>query len=478
MVTVLLLPTAHAVWPPATVPTGGTTGVADRAVRGDGPSHEVWLLPESSATAVPWLAGAIAAIAAWRVWRLGRAMTALRQLRARCVPCPDDLERRLPLWLHARRVGRSARLEVSPDLDGPALLGGASPVIALPRWMTESLHTGILDAGALDLAVLHEHAHLVRRDDRDLLVQASIEAVFAWHPAVWLIARRLDVERERACDDQVVRRTGRPAQYARCLLDLAAQASRGRQRAALPVAGIGRPGRALTARIERLAAGASSVHAAFRAGVVLGAAVALAACVIVSATLGLRVSIGFAAPLDPGTASPAAATPRASNEAPLDRVVPAPAVDRPAIGVARPKPAAGPAPRTAARTAPPGQPARASDIVSASDATAPGDVALDTRTTYHAAPSTMVSLASAPVPRLLEAPAPDTSSFDLTAVAMPHPAAPPMEPPTPTKPDASDPGPWKRTADAGESIGRGAARAGVKTAGFFTRMGRAIASSF
>ena len=74
---------------------------------------------------------------------------------------------------------------------------------------------------ALDLIVLHEYAHVARYDDRDRLVQASIEAVFAWHPVVWWIARRLDDERERACDDWVVDRTGRPVEYARCLVAVA-----------------------------------------------------------------------------------------------------------------------------------------------------------------------------------------------------------------------------------------------------------------
>jgi hypothetical protein len=56
------------------------------------------------------------------------------------------------------------------------------------------------------------------------------------------------------------------------------------------------------------------------------------------------------------------------------------------------------------------------------------------------------------------------------------PATEHFEPGAPPRPES--PSPWQRTADAGESIGRGAANAGVKTAGFFTGMGRAIVGSF
>jgi hypothetical protein len=38
--------------------------------------------------------------------------------------------------------------------------------------------------------------------------------------------------------------------------------------------------------------------------------------------------------------------------------------------------------------------------------------------------------------------------------------------------------PWTIAADAGVAIGSGSKRAAVKTAGFFTRLGKSVASSF
>src|SRR5439155_19981806 len=42
-------------------------------------------------------------------------------------------------------------------------------------------------------------------------------ALFALHPVLRWIARRIDLEREIACDDLVVAATGQPRSYATCL---------------------------------------------------------------------------------------------------------------------------------------------------------------------------------------------------------------------------------------------------------------------
>jgi hypothetical protein len=63
-------------------------------------------------------------------------------------------------------------------------------------------------------------AHLARWDDWTNLVQKLLEAVFFFHPAVHWIGRQLNLEREIACDDWVIFRTGKPKPYAACLTRL------------------------------------------------------------------------------------------------------------------------------------------------------------------------------------------------------------------------------------------------------------------
>jgi len=75
-----------------------------------------------------------------------------------------------------------------------------------------------LDAVELTQIGLHEGAHFVRRDDYALLLERILEALFALHPVVRWIARRIDLEREIACDDLVISTTGNPVSYAACLI--------------------------------------------------------------------------------------------------------------------------------------------------------------------------------------------------------------------------------------------------------------------
>ncbi|HTV02065.1 MAG TPA: M56 family metallopeptidase [Luteitalea sp.] len=72
-----------------------------------------------------------------------------------------------------------------------------------------------------EAVLLHELAHVVRKDCLTQLV-ASLACAVAWcHPAAWWVARRMRHERELACDDRVVS-AGTPARgYAGHLLDIA-----------------------------------------------------------------------------------------------------------------------------------------------------------------------------------------------------------------------------------------------------------------
>ena len=78
-----------------------------------------------------------------------------------------------------------------------------------------------LPADALDQIVLHEQAHLTRFDDWTRLAQAGITALLGLHPAIRFIDTQIDLEREAACDDIVVARTGGAARYASCLAQAA-----------------------------------------------------------------------------------------------------------------------------------------------------------------------------------------------------------------------------------------------------------------
>ncbi|MCP3979412.1 MAG: transglycosylase SLT domain-containing protein [bacterium] len=99
---------------------------------------------------------------------------------------------------------------------GPIVTGCWRPVALLPL----SALTG-LPPGQLESLILHELAHIKRRDHWVQRGQLVLETLFFYHPAVWWISRAVNHEREYCCDAAVVAITDDRLGYARALTSLA-----------------------------------------------------------------------------------------------------------------------------------------------------------------------------------------------------------------------------------------------------------------
>lgn len=98
----------------------------------------------------------------------------------------------------------------------PIVVGVLRPVILLPA----SLASG-LTLDQLEAVLAHELAHLRRYDPIVNLIQRLIESAAFFHPAVWYVSHRIDVEREHAADDLVIGTGWRSVDYADALVHMA-----------------------------------------------------------------------------------------------------------------------------------------------------------------------------------------------------------------------------------------------------------------
>lgn len=244
----LLFPIATATLPPArlVVPMPAATPPAFR--QASAPAHRApsteLVRPAGPHAAAPvslreWLAG---------VWLIGVALSTLPFGLA--VAAARRLRRGGTSWLRGARA-LDEHLEGSPRrsleiirvsaLRVPCTIGFLRPVIAFPAdaeaWDDEDIRR----------VLIHEYEH-VRRGDWLIFLAARLACSLYWfHPLAWLALRRLRVETERACDDEVVRSADAPA-YAEQLVTLATRLSKGAAAPALSIAGSSE----LTARVSSI----------------------------------------------------------------------------------------------------------------------------------------------------------------------------------------------------------------------------------
>jgi GWxTD domain-containing protein len=171
----------------------------------------------SSAALLPWLAPFwLAGVLILQIRYVAGWFVTGRLKRAGVYEAPD-------LWL--QRLGElQARLKISAPValvescltEVPVVIGYLRPVILMPV----GLLTG-MPAHQIEAILVHELAHIRRRDYLVNLIQTSVESLLFYHPAVWWISSVIRNERENCCDDLAVATSGNAHEYARALASLA-----------------------------------------------------------------------------------------------------------------------------------------------------------------------------------------------------------------------------------------------------------------
>ena len=158
-----------------------------------------------------WLAGLF-----WMLGRLAVGVANVRRMVRQAVPAESgEWQPLIDAARDALGPAPRSRVVISAEAAMPFTYGLVRPVIVLPasadEWNTDRRRS----------VLLHELAHVRRRD---LITNAVVQlacAVYWFHPLVRLAARRVRIEAERACDALVVAAGTRPSDYAGDLLEIA-----------------------------------------------------------------------------------------------------------------------------------------------------------------------------------------------------------------------------------------------------------------
>ena len=124
----------------------------------------------------------------------------------------DDFAATLGRSLGVRRVVRVVEGEA---ISTPMTWGILHPVVLVPAGFAEWPETRQRDV------LLHELAHVARFDCLTQYLASAVCALHWYNPLAWMAARRLRIERERACDDRVLLAGARASEYAEHLLTIA-----------------------------------------------------------------------------------------------------------------------------------------------------------------------------------------------------------------------------------------------------------------
>ena len=161
-----------------------------------------------------WAAGIVVGLL-----RLGGGYVALARFRHRLVPLSDPRQK---LLVHeavdAFGLRRLPDVYVSQAAAVPMSIGISCPAIVLPASMPRE-H----DQRHVQAVLLHELAHIARRDQWVGLAQRIAGAMFWWNPLVHWANDLLSELREEICDNHVIEIQGEGSRLARVLVDLAAQ---------------------------------------------------------------------------------------------------------------------------------------------------------------------------------------------------------------------------------------------------------------
>ena len=161
------------------------------------------------------------------LWFLGAVSVAIyyafqwvgvQQVRRSASPlrAPERLVSSAAKVLRRWRQTANVSVMLSSAVTSPIVIGLWRPLIIFP-----AATIARMSVADFEMILLHEAAHIVRRDAWVNMLQVVLEILLFYHPVVHWLSRRARLERECACDDFAVNASGSAYRYAQALTSLA-----------------------------------------------------------------------------------------------------------------------------------------------------------------------------------------------------------------------------------------------------------------
>jgi beta-lactamase regulating signal transducer with metallopeptidase domain len=179
---------------------------------------------------------------------------------------------------------RPPRVLASQHVGVPLAVGSYHPVVLLPASLAQSL-----DDSELLHVLVHECAHVFRRDTLVKIYQRFLSALLWFHPLVHIVNRLLDGAREDPCDNYVLR-VATPAEYSRTLLAVAESVVL--TPGGLLAPALVRPAESLESRVTKLLDNRRCAMTRLKSSTVAVIAVAFVGCVLALGSLAASPAAG------------------------------------------------------------------------------------------------------------------------------------------------------------------------------------------
>ncbi|MCF2948326.1 M56 family metallopeptidase [Paraglaciecola aquimarina] len=183
----------------------------------------------------------------------------------------NELKSKLGICKHISFV-QSAKIQT------PCVIGHINPIVLLPLGLICQLPDEQIEA-----IVLHELAHIKRHDYLVNIFQSLLKVLFFFNPFVLAISKRVDIERENACDDIAVKACKSSFVYANGLSQIAAESLKNQA-----IMAASKSEYLLLARVKRLFSHSQKLNVSMEKFISLCCAVLLALSLNVSATNNLN----------------------------------------------------------------------------------------------------------------------------------------------------------------------------------------------